>query len=271
MSDKQNTLYVGSLAKGLRILRAFDETATEMSLSEIAARTGLDKSATQRLANTLHIEGMLDKDSKTKRFRPSHAWLRMAYAYFWSDQLVQLAMPRLIELSQHLGATANLAEISGDHILYVCRIPGKSSHFSSTIIGRQLPALCTAAGRAILSTWSAPECAQAIATWTVNQMTAKTTLDRADIGRAIEAASHQGYAETQDQAILGQTGISAPITGPDGVAFAAVQCSFPSRLWPATRIQEEALPYILESANAIAPQLRAGYQAQGLGRASAET
>lgn len=271
LSEKQNTLYVGSLAKGLKILRAFDETATEMSLSEIAARTGLDKSATQRLTNTLHVEGMLDKDMKTKRFRPSHAWLRMAYAYFWSDPLVQLAMPRLIELSQHLGATANLAEISGDHILYVSRIPGKSSHFSSTIIGRRLPALCTAAGRAILSTWSASECAEAIATWSVNQMTAKTTLDRAEIGRAIETASRQGYAETQNQAILGQTGISAPITGPDGVAFAAVQCSFPSRLWPATRIQEEALPFILDAAHAIAPQLQRGYHAQGLARPMGET
>lgn len=270
MGDKQNTLYVGSLAKGLRILRAFDETATEMSLGEISARTGLDKSATQRLANTLYIEGMLDKDPKTKRFRPSHAWLRMAYAYFWSDPLVQLAMPKLIELSQYLGATANLAEISGDHILYVSRIPGKSSNFSSTIVGRRLPALSTAAGRAILSTWPATDCAQAVATWPISQITSQTTLDRESIAAAIERASGQGYAETQDQAILGQTGVSAPIMGPDGVAFAAVQCSFSSRIWPALRIQEEALPYILDSANAIAPQLRAGSQAQGLGRARGE-
>ena len=49
MKTKQNTLYVGSLAKGLRLLRAFDEGHTELSLAELAQRTGLDKSATQRL------------------------------------------------------------------------------------------------------------------------------------------------------------------------------------------------------------------------------
>lgn len=253
MSGKQNTLFVGSLAKGLRILRAFDETATELSLSEIAQRTGLDKSATQRLANTLHIEGMLDKNPKTRRFRPSHAWLRMAYAYFWSDPLVRLAMPKLIELSQHLGETVNLAEISGEHVLYACRIPGKSAHFSSTIVGRQLPALSSAAGHAILSTWHADDREQAINTWTITRMTAQTTMDRDSIRAAIEHATQQGFAETQGQAILGRTGIAAPIMGPDGVAHAALQCSFPSRLWPAKRIQDEALPYILEAANAIAP------------------
>ncbi|MBE0455746.1 MAG: helix-turn-helix domain-containing protein, partial [Roseovarius sp.] len=110
MKTKQNTLYVGSLAKGLRLLRAFDESHSELSLSELAARTGLDKSATQRLANTLHIEGMLDKDPGTRRFRPSHAWLEMAYAYYWSDPLVGQAMPKLIQLSQELAQTVNLAE-----------------------------------------------------------------------------------------------------------------------------------------------------------------
>ncbi|MDF3413221.1 IclR family transcriptional regulator [Sulfitobacter sp. M57] len=266
MAEKQNTLYVGALAKGLLVLRAFDKTATELSLTELAARTGLDKSATQRLANTLFVEGMLDKDPKTKRFRPSHAWLRMAYTYFWSNPLIQLAMPRLIELSQHLGATANLAEISGDHILYVSRIPGKTSHFASTIVGRRLPALTTAAGRAILSTWPATDRAQAVATWTVEQITSQTTLDRDEIGRAIDQVADQGYAETQGQAMLGHTGVSAPVVGPDNVAFAAVQCSFPSRTWPAARIQEEALPHILEAANAIAPQVRPGRYTDEVGR-----
>lgn len=256
MSAKQNTLYVGSLAKGLKILHAFDETATELSLSDIVAKTGLDKSAAQRLANTLHIEGMLDKDPKTKRFRPSHAWVQMAYAYFWSDPLIQLAMPKLIELSQHFGVTINLAEISGDHILYVSRIPGKSSHFASTIPGRRLPALCTSAGRAILSTWALDDRMLAVDTWTVLQMTAQTTIERDVIRTEVERAAQQGYARTYGQAILDETGVSAPIKGPNGTAFAAVQCSFSSHRWPADRIQNEALPRILEAANAIAPQLR---------------
>jgi IclR family pca regulon transcriptional regulator len=148
LEKKQNTLYVGSLAKGLRLLRAFDESHTELSLVELAARSGLDKSAVQRLANTLHIEGMLEKDPATRRYRPSHAWLELAYAYYWSDQLVGQAIPKLIDLSQEIGETVNLAELSKDHIIYVSRLPCQRTYFAATVIGRRLPALSTSAGLA---------------------------------------------------------------------------------------------------------------------------
>lgn len=259
MKEKQNTLFVGSLAKGLKLLRAFDETATEMSLTDLARRTGLDKSATQRLANTLHVEGMLDKDPVTKRFRPSHAWLELAYAYFWSDPLVRQAMPQLIDLSQRLGSTVNLTELSGDHIIYVSRLPNGSSQFSATLVGRRLPALNASAGRAMIATWSPKERQQVVDTWPIQQFTARTTTDRDVIRAGVEEAAQMGYATTQNQMILNQTGIAAPIIGPDGRAHAAVQCSVSSHHWSRERIQEELLPYILDAALAIAPQSRGGY------------
>lgn len=256
MKEKQDTMFVGSLAKGLRVLRAFDESATELSLSELVQRTGLEKSAVQRLSNTLHLEGMLDKDPQTKRFRPSHAWLEMAYAYFWSNPLVRLAMPKLIELSHQLDATVNLAELSGDHVLYVSRVPGRSSQFSSAIVGRRLVALSSAAGRAILSTMPQEERAHMVEIWPLHQSTPLTIIDRASIAHSIDEAERLGYAMTQDQLILNQTGIAAPIKGPNGVAHAAIQCSVSTRLWSTERIHNEVLPYIIEAAHGIAPHIR---------------
>ncbi|MVO17278.1 IclR family transcriptional regulator [Parasedimentitalea huanghaiensis] len=259
MKEKQNTLFVGSLAKGLKLLRAFDETTTEMSLTDLARRTGLDKSATQRLANTLHVEGMLDKDPETKRFRPSHAWLELAYAYFWSDPLVRQAMPQLIDLSQRLGSTVNLTELSGDHIIYVSRLPNGISQFSATLVGRRLPALNASAGRVMISTWPVEERDRVVESWPIHQFTPKTTIDRDVIREGIEEAAQKGYATTQNQMILNQTGVAAPIIGPDGRAYAAVQCSVSSHHWGQDRIQEELVPYILDAALAIAPQSRGVY------------
>lgn len=254
--EKQNTLYVGSLAKGLKLLRAFDESATELSLSDLVKRTGLEKSAVQRLANTLHIEGMLDKDEATRRYRPSHAWLEMAYAYFWSNPLVRLAMPKLIELSHKLDATVNLAELSDDHVLYVGRVPGPSGQFSSTLVGRRLPVLSSAAGRVILSTMPRDHRNSLIESWPLKQMTPHTIMDRADIIASVDDAESRGFSMTKNQSILNQTGIAAPIRGPNGKALAAIQCSVMSRLWSEERIEEEILPYLIEAANGIAPHFR---------------
>src|SRR6056297_1011051 len=256
MTTKQNTLYVGSLAKGLRLLRAFDESHTELSLSDLANRSGLDKSATQRLANTLHVDGMLDKDPVTRRFRPSHAWLQMAYAYYWSDPLIGQAMPKLINLSQDLGETVNLAEMSGDHIIYVSRLPCKRTYFAATIIGRRLPALSTSAGRAMLATFPEDERRHAIETWPIIPFTPSTTLDRAKIATSIAEAARDGFAVSTGQMILNEIGVAAPIAGHDARALAAVKCSVSAHTWTREQIISDLLPRIQDTANSISPSFQ---------------
>lgn len=252
-TTRHRTLYVGALAKGLRVLRAFDETGGALSLGELAQRTGLDKSAVQRLANTLHLEGMLDKDPVTRHFRPAHSWLELAHAYYWSNPLVAAAMPKLIELSRALGETVNLAEMSGDHIIYLYRLPCKRTQFSAMTAGRRVPALSTTCGRVILSTWPAARRDAAIETWPLKPFTLRTTLDRDLIRRDIEAACQTGYVIAHHQIMLNETAIAAPIPGPDGISTAAVQCSVSAHSWTRERVVHEILPMLQDTANGITP------------------
>ncbi|PLS21617.1 IclR family transcriptional regulator [Amylibacter cionae] len=253
---KQNTLFVASLAKGLSIMKAFDENHTEMSLPELAERTGLEKSAVQRLANTLHLEGMLEKDPNTRRFRPSHAFLNLAYSYLWSDPLIPVAMPKLIDLSQELGETINLAEMSGDHIIYVSRLPCKRTYFAATVIGRRLPVLSTSSGRAMLGTHPDDVREQAVAEWSLRRFTPSTTLDRGEIAQSVEKAHVDGFAISRNQMILNEIGVAAPICGPSGKAYAAIQCSVSSFQWSEDEIQKRIVPLLLDTANAMGPALR---------------
>ena len=256
MKTKQDTLYVGSLAKGLKLLRAFDDQHTDLSLTDLMERTGLDKSAIQRLANTLHVEGMLDKDPVTRRYRPSHAWLELAFAYYWADPIVGRALPRLIELSQQLGETVNLTEISGDHIIYVNRLPCKRTHFAATVVGRRLPALITTSGRAMIATYPEEERKKIVETWTLKAFTPHTVLDREVIGREVEKAASDGFAIAASQMIIGELAIAAPIIGPDGRSVAALQCSVSSHHYDEDRLLRDVLPALRDTANSISPTMR---------------
>ncbi|WP_323005924.1 IclR family transcriptional regulator [Pseudorhodobacter sp.] len=253
---KQNTLFVATLAKGLQVLRAFDETHTDLSLSEMARITGLEKSAVQRLANTLHLEGMLDKDTVTRRYRPSHAWLRLAYAYYWSDPLIAQAMPKLIDLSQRLGETLNLAQLSGNEIIYAARLPCTRTVFAASIPGRTVPALCTSAGQVILATFPQAERDSAIRDWPLRAQTPRTTMDRSEIARQIEGAAQSGHAITHDQMILHEIGIACAIRSADGRAWAALHCSVSAHHWDEARVRAEILPWLSDAANAISPLAR---------------
>jgi IclR family pca regulon transcriptional regulator len=248
---KQDPLFVGTLAKGLRVLRAFDEAHIELSLAGLTAITGLDKSAVQRLAHTLHVEGMLDKDPVTRRYRPSHAWLRLAYAYYWSDPLVARAMPKLIDLSRRLGETVNLAQLSGATVIYLARLPCTRTTFAASVPGRTVPALSTSAGQAIVATFPPEERAAAIRDWPLSVHTPRTTSDRAEIARQIDVAVETGYAITHSQIILHEVGIACAIRGPDGRAVGAVHCSVSEHRWTDARIRAQILPWLLDGANAI--------------------
>src|SRR5262245_17711807 len=94
-TQKQDTLFVGSLEKGMRILAAFTERHTEMGFLDLVEATGLEKSAVQRLINTLHKIGYLNRNPETRRYSPSLRCLELANAYLMLDPLVQSAMPKL--------------------------------------------------------------------------------------------------------------------------------------------------------------------------------
>lgn len=250
-TPRQNTLYVASLEKGFRLLEAFNEERCEMSLTELSRTTGLDKSATQRFANTLVTLGYLEKDPATRRFRPAVKILERAHAYLWSNPLVQLATPRLLELSRTLQCNVNLAIPDGTDIIYIFRAPWHRSRFAATVGGRRLPALNTSSGRAILSALPAPARQEAAQTWPLHQYTSKTTTNRAQILKMIETAAEDGYSISREEVLTSETATAAPLLTSTGTPLAAVQISFSSPGDQRATPSREALSALIETAASL--------------------
>ncbi|MEF2072920.1 IclR family transcriptional regulator [Consotaella aegiceratis] len=248
---KSNTLFVGSLEKGMRVLSVFGSQHPELSLTELVALTGLDKSAVQRLANTLHLTGYLEKDPDTRRFRPSLKCLELGAGYLCSDPLPQLAMPKLIELSRALGERVNAARLDGTDIVYVIRIPTQLTNFAAMLVGRRITALTTSSGRILIANFDAQRRRQAIESWPITATTPKTTLDRRVIADEIEEAAASGYGMTVSQNIMNEIGISAPIYSTAGEPVATVQCSVSSLKWSVERVRTKIAPALMEVANSI--------------------
>ena len=249
--EKQDTLFVSSLEKGMRILAAFTERNSEMGFLELAEATDLEKSAAQRLINTLHKTGYLKRDPETRRYSPSIKCLELANAYLILDPLVQAAMPKLVELGHHLGERVNAARLDGTDIVYVIRIPTQLTSFAAMIVGRRLPALTTSSGRALISALDPDTRKQAVETWPLSQATPKTIVDRAKIAAELEQAAIDGYAVTDSQNIMNEIGIAAPIYSTSGHPVAAAQCSVSAVRWTVDRARTVIAPLLIEVANSI--------------------
>ncbi|MGX1500142.1 IclR family transcriptional regulator [Roseibium aggregatum] len=251
IKEKQDTLFVGSLEKGLRIMAAFNSHRTELGLTELADIVGLDKSAAQRFTNTLHKTGYLMKDPESRRFRPSLKFLELAAAYMWSDPFVQLAMPKLIDLSHDLGERINAARPAGTDIIYVIRIPTQLTSFSAMLIGNKVQALSSSSGRIMLAHMSEEERRIALETWPIDQITPRTITDRTLLAREVEEAAQQGYGITVSQNIINEIGIAAPVFDRTRKVAGTVQCSVSSLKWSLDRVHAEIAPRLMEVANSI--------------------
>ncbi|MDV7142051.1 IclR family transcriptional regulator C-terminal domain-containing protein [Tropicimonas sp. TH_r6] len=146
--------------------------------------------------------------------------------------------------------TGTLAQISGDHIIYSLRLPNQRMHFAASLIGRRINALGTA-GRVMLATWPEAEARTAFETWSIHQVTPKTITDRSKIAQSAAQAARDGYSITQDQMILKEISIAAPILNIDRRADAAVQVSVSSLSYDIDTIMDKILPTLLDVAGGI--------------------
>ena len=245
------TLFVSSLEKGFRVLEAFREAPGDLSLTEIALRTGLDKSAAQRFTNTLYKLGYLEKDARSRRYRPASRLMDLSYTFLHQSRLSEIAVVRLIDASKVHGTTVNLCEMIDTDIIYTVRIPHSRASYPATVPGRRMPASSSSGGTAILAFRPADEVASIIAASARRAMTPNTVTDVDSIMGRIDEARDQGYGFGVGQAVPHEISVAAPVLDSRGYAVAAVQVPVYLPQWSAEEARAKIAPLVMETARSI--------------------
>lgn len=255
---RQSSLFVGSLEKGLQILRVFDRERRDMGLSEIVEASGLDKSSVQRFTFTLHALGFLRKDDGTRKYTLSPRVLELGFTYLQTDRLLEYATPLLYDANRRCGESLNITELVSTEVVYVARAPGRHVISVDIFLGMRVPAYACAPGRAILAFLDMKAAAAIIDRSTLRKFTPKTIASRAGVLRELKKVRSFGYAIAEEQCYLGEISIAAPIFNGQGQPIAALNASVPNSRWTTDRAREELSPLVLETARAISRAQGAG-------------
>jgi IclR family transcriptional regulator, pca regulon regulatory protein len=92
--------YIQSLARGLSVIKTFGEDAPSLTLSEVAARTGLSRATARRILWTLHRLGYVQNDGRN--FNLAVRTLDLGYAYLSSMNLWEAAQPYMEEVAEQV-------------------------------------------------------------------------------------------------------------------------------------------------------------------------
>jgi DNA-binding IclR family transcriptional regulator len=251
-----DTLYVASVEKAFGVLKAFrigqwKLGLSDLSLTQISQISQLDKSASQRFTNTLVELGYLEKDQRTRRYRPGVELLDLGYTYLVSSRLSEIATSRLIAASKIYGTTANLAIQHGSNVVYVVRIPQENTPFRVTLIGRRIPMFSASAGIVMLAGQSDKEIEESLSSWDFKAQTEWTITDPKKVRARIEAARSDGFAIGVQQSLPEEISTAAPVLNSEGKAIAAVQIPVYMPHWTVEMAQEKIAPLVMETARAI--------------------
>lgn len=257
--DDQNrdALFVGSVEKALRVLHAFTGDKSALSLTEITERTSLGKSAAQRFCHTLVALGYLVRDERTRQLRPSAKLLEFSFAFLASNSLSSYAAPFLLQAREQSGEAVNLALPHGLDVIYVTRLASLNSHLVNPPIGGRAPMFCTSSGRAYLSALPEKDALAIIDQSNLAPITAHTVTERERIIELIDQARKDGFASAQQECIIGELTVGAPIYGRHGRVVASMNICVHGRSWSADQMIEKLAPIAMKTANDISQALAA--------------
>lgn len=252
----KDLLFNQSVEKAFAILRAFGSQRRAMTLAEMAAATGVTKSAAQRSAHTLEILGFIRKDAFTKRWVLTPKTLDLAYAYLAGNSLVEHATPHLLDLNHACGETVNLSEPDGNDMVFVARFPSHKRFFIHMPVGRRLPMYCTASGRAFLSVLPEEEALRHVENAAIQRFTPHTVTDHGRILELVREAREHGYAWSDQECYRGDLNIAAAILGAHGRPVGAINISGPTSRWTLEDLRLQLAPLLMETARAISGMSR---------------
>jgi DNA-binding IclR family transcriptional regulator len=105
--------------------------------------------------------------------------------------------------------------------------------------GIVIPAHASALGKAQLA--FLPAEAERILASVHRTMTGETITDAGELREQFAAVARTALAEENDEAVLGESSVAAPIFGADGTAIGAIALVLPTTDWPAAEPVRDAL------------------------------
>lgn len=214
---------VAGLARGMRVLEAFNDADRDLTLSEVARRTSNSPAAVRRSLRTLAQLGYVR--NVDGRYLLSARVLSLGSAYLRSADVEGTLVPELRRLVDAFGDTAGIAVLVDTNILYVAHQSTPRGLRPVASAGVVYPAYPTSLGRVLLAGLPDAELDRYFAAARFEKLTETTEINPKRLRAILRQVRKDGYATVVDQLFYGVTSLTVPITGSGGETVAALNTS----------------------------------------------
>ncbi|PXX95120.1 IclR family transcriptional regulator domain-containing protein [Halomonas sp. LBP4] len=242
--------FVTALASGLEVILAFDEAHPRMTLSEVAARTGMNRARARRFLLTLHALGYVRKQQRHFELAPKV--LNLGYAFLSANNYRSVIQQILEDITTECGESSSLGVLDGDDVTYVARSSSRHRLMAITLsVGTRLPAAHTSMGRVLLAQLPDAELDAFLARVVLEKHTDKTITDKAELKRCILKVRQQGYAIADQELDSGLRSVAVPAFDANGRLLGAINISTNAARVDFDTLIRQYLPLLQDKARLI--------------------
>ena len=238
--------FVEALARGLDVIAAFRPGRPTMSLSEVAAETGLARPTARRFLLTLQRLGYVRAEATGYCLTPRV--LELGTAYVQSLGLWDVARPHMEALVARTNESTSIAQLDGSDVVYVARVAVPKIVTLSVSIGTRFPALQTSLGKVLLAALADDEVEEVLAQPSRSGVVPAWAPDRQERGAVLREVRARGWALSDEQLARGIRSVAAPLRDGAGRVVAAMNVNAHAGETSLERLTQEHLPALLAAA-----------------------
>ncbi|MBO8197032.1 helix-turn-helix domain-containing protein [Streptomyces smyrnaeus] len=254
--DELGPDFLQSLARGLAVLAAL-RVPGGMTLSQVAAATGLSRATARRLLHALRDLGYVGTGSEESRFIPLPRVLELGHAAQAGLTFERLATPHLADLVRRVHDSASIAVLDGTDIRYVARVAATRVMGVDLGVGTRLPAYAAAMGRVLLAGLPPARAADRLAHSAPAPLTRRTLTGLPELTAAVDAVRRDGYALVDQELEDGLRSVAVPLRDRAGRVVAALNVAAHAAHRTREDLRHTVLPELRATAGRIETDLTA--------------
>jgi IclR family pca regulon transcriptional regulator len=256
MTENAKSL-VQSAAKVFAVLRAFDPAMPEQTITDVAARAGLDRGTSFRLINTLVSLGYLAPVGGSKRYRLTLKCLELGFLALSSQDLRAHAAPLLRDLVPETADAGSLGTLDGADVVYLERVNANlARHDLDRRPGRRIRAYGAALGHAQLAFLPEARQIEILESTERVKLSERTLTDLDALIERLRQVRARGYAISDGENAYGLRTVAAPVLDGAGVPLAGVSLTIDAGRMALDAFVEQAAPEIRRVAEELTRAMR---------------
>jgi IclR family pca regulon transcriptional regulator len=238
--------FIEALARGLDVLRSFQPARPSMTLSEIAAVTGLARPTVRRILITLEELGYVRIADRGYTLTPRVLELGMAYVN--ALNMWDVARPHMQDLVGRTNESTSMAQLDGSDIVYVARVAVPKIVALAVTVGTRFPAPATSMGKVLLAALPPASVPEVLAEPSRSGITPFRQPSGADLETALREVRAKGWALADQDLAPGVRSVATGVRDGDGRVVAAINVTVHAAETSMHKLLEEHLPKLLRTA-----------------------